>query len=114
MNRWPATAAATCLLASLPALSGCHGWAIGMGNMDRVREDFRFDRPLQSGGRLEVENANGSVEIVAWEKDSVEITGTKYSDTREHLHQVRIDVNSSPEVLRIRTIGPDTVRGGFT
>lgn len=114
MNRWP-TAAAACLAATLPVLSGCHarGWSMGFGSNNRVHEDFRYHATLHPGGRLEVENTNGSVEVMAWAKDDVEITGTKFSDTREHLHAVKIDVNASPDLLRIRTIGPDMMQGGY-
>jgi DUF4097 and DUF4098 domain-containing protein YvlB len=86
------------------SLTGCDG--IGFGDMERYREDFRYTRALQSGGKLSVENFNGAVEIAGWEKSEVEINGTKYANTKERLDEIRIDVQTSGNAVSIRTLRP--------
>jgi len=80
---------------------------------DRFTENFSFSYSLKPGGRLSVENMNGSVEITGWDKDTVEITGVKYAATEDMLKAIRIDVQPSPDSVRIRTIRPSATRGNM-
>lgn len=79
----------------------------------REKEDFHYTHALKSGGRIEIENFNGSVEITGWDKESVEIHGTKHAPTRELLDAIRIDIESTPENLRIKTVRPIERRGNL-
>ncbi len=79
----------------------------------REKEDFHYTHALQSGGRIELENFNGSVEIMGWDKESVEIHGTKHAPTRELLDAIRIDIDSTPDTLRIKTVRPLERRGNL-
>ena len=81
------------------------------GNFDRYKEDFHYTYPLAAGGRLSLENLNGSVEISGWEKDSVEINGTKFANSEQTLKETKIDVSSSPNVVQVRTIPAFGPRG---
>jgi len=72
----------------------------------RETEDFQYAYDLAPGGRLSLRNFNGPVEIIGWEKNSVQITGTKYAPNREELSTIKIDVVSSGNTLRIQTIQP--------
>jgi DUF4097 and DUF4098 domain-containing protein YvlB len=86
-------------------LTGCdENWNIGTS--DRYREDFHFSETLAAGGRLQVDNFNGSVEISGWDKDTVDISGTKYANTESRLHDIRIEVTSSAGMVSIRTVRP--------
>lgn len=80
---------------------------------DRFKEDFHNSFDVQPGGRLTLENSNGSVEITAWEKDAVDITGTKYASTENGLRDMRIDMVRSGNNVNIRTILPSGFRGGM-
>src|SRR5574342_137158 len=73
---------------------------------DRYREDFQYSYDLKPGGRLSVENFNGPVEVMSWEKDSVQITGTKYAARQEDLQAMKIDIQADPTSVRIRTVRP--------
>ena len=98
----------------IPALflAGCDEIDFG-GSSDRYKEDFHFSQPLPSGGRLSVENSNGSIEISTWDKDTVDISGTKYANTPELLSQLKIDVVPSSGAVSVRTIRPsNNWRGG--
>ncbi len=72
----------------------------------RFREHFNYTYPLKSGGALTLENFNGAVEILAWEKEEVRITGVKYARTEQDLRELRIEVAAAPDSVRIRTLRP--------
>lgn len=96
---------AAALVAPFLFLTGCDEFDFG-GTLDRYKEDFHLSYTLSAGGRLSIENLNGSVEISSWEKDAVEINGTKYASSPQALKELKIDVTSSPGVLQIRTVPP--------
>lgn len=94
-------------------LAGCDEIDLGnMGVSDRYREDFHFSFPLSAGGSLRLENFNGSVEISGWDKNTVDIDGTKYASTDFRLKEMKIDVVPSANSITIRTIPPMDHRGG--
>ena len=93
-------------------LVGCDEWG-DWGDMSRHKEDFRFTEKLKPGGRLTLENMNGSVEITGGEGDQVEIVGTKYAATPEMLQALKVDVVGTGDSVRIRTIPPSGHRGNM-
>lgn len=97
-------------LTLLVVLAGCdiEDW----GDSQRFTEDFHFTYDLSSNGRLIVENFNGSVEIYGWDKNQVEIHGTKYANRRELLDLIRIDVTPTADLVQIRTVRPSDIRRG--
>lgn len=97
-------------LASL-FLAGCDEWDIG--GSQRYKEDFHFSYPLSSGGSLQLENFNGAVEISGWDKNTVDIDGTKYANTEERLKEIKIDVRPSANSVSIRTIPPLDRHGNY-
>lgn len=97
-----AASACTAVLLPLVFLTACDEFEFG--NFERYKEDFHYTYPLAAGGRLSVENLNGSVEISSWEKDSVEINGTKYAGSEQSLKEIKIDISPSPNVLQVRTV----------
>jgi hypothetical protein len=94
-----------CLGLSVFMLAACEDFDIG-GSSDRYKEDFHFNYPLNAGGTVQVENTNGSVEIVGWDKNTVDIDGTKYASTEERLHEIKIEVVPSQSSVSIRTVLP--------
>lgn len=95
------------LLASL-TLAGCDfvdpsEW----GNSDRYKEDFSSTHKLASGGRVVLEGFNGSVEVMGWDKDEVEVSGTKSASREEVLKAIHVDVTADPGMVRIRARRPD-------
>ncbi len=97
--------------AGVVSLAGCE--FENFVDSDRFKEDFSYSYPLKSGGKLSVENFNGSVEITGWEKDSVQVTGTKNAATEELLQAIKIDIVPSADAVRIRTIRPSERRGNM-
>lgn len=82
------------------------------GDTSRYREDFHYSWPLDSGARVSVESQNGSVEISAWDKNTIDIAGTKYASDEGLLKDVRVDISHSPDSVSVRTIAPDFFHGG--
>jgi len=88
-------------LAAALLLTGCVEFG-DFGPSDAFKEDFHSSHPLNSGGTLSVETFNGSVELIGWEQNTVEINGTKYASSKSGLDSIKIDVDSSPGSIRIR------------
>ena len=93
------------LLGAMGLLCGC----IYVGDWDSsaFREDFHSTHPLDAGGRVSVESFNGSIEVVGWEQNSVEINGTKHASFRRTLEDIKVDVDSTPAAIRIHASHPD-------
>ena len=94
------------------ALTGCD-FEDFQGDSHRFKEDFSYTYPLKPNGRIDLENFNGGIDILGWDKDSVEITGRKYARTPELLQAIKIDIVAAPDALRIRTIRPLERRGNM-
>ena len=73
---------------------------------ERFSRDFHFSFPLKPNGRLTVESFNGSIEISAWDQDSVDISGTKYGNTQERADGLRIETANTPDSVSVRAIRP--------
>ncbi len=79
----------------------------------RHTEEFRHSYPLAPGGRISVENFNGSIEITSWNENTVEISGAKYAGSKELLAAMRIDITAAPDSLSVRTVRPSGHRGNM-
>lgn len=98
----------------LPALllASCDGdW--GFGEFDRYKEDFHYSFNVSPGGKLSLENFNGSVEITGTAGNTVEINGTKYANTEQALKDLKIDAQQSGDAVRIRTVPPYGTRNSM-
>lgn len=80
---------------------------------DRYKEDFSYTYELKPGGKVAVESMNGSIEVSGWEKNSVQITGTKYAATQELLSALKVDVVAAADSVRVRVVKPSERRGGM-
>ena len=105
-----AYARVACVAAGLALLAGCD--FDDFGDFSRYHQDFHYTKPLNSGGRLSVRTLNGAVEIMAWEKNEVDISGTKYARSQDLLDATRIDVSGSSDAVTIRTEAPSGIHGG--
>ncbi|HXN49149.1 MAG TPA: DUF4097 family beta strand repeat-containing protein [Bryobacteraceae bacterium] len=89
----------------VPFQVGCDFESIADAS-DHYREDFQYTYNLKPGGRLSVDNYNGSVEILGWEKDSVQITGTKYAGREQLLKDIKIETKADDNSVTIHTVRP--------
>ena len=92
-------------------LAGCEDFDLNIGGSDRYREDFHFSYPLSAGGSLRLETFNGSVEISGWDKNTIDIDGTKYANTEYRLKEMKLDIVPSAGAISIRTLPPLDHRG---
>jgi len=83
------------------------------GDSSRYREDFHYTYPQTAGGRLSLDNFNGSVEITGWDQSTVDISGTKYAESQSLLSAMQIEASSSGNAVRIKTTRPDPHHGNM-
>ncbi|MCW5965780.1 MAG: DUF4097 family beta strand repeat protein [Bryobacterales bacterium] len=91
-------------------LAGCN--LDDLQPMSKFSEDFSQTHALKQGGAIEVSTRNGAVEVLGWEKDFVEITGSKYARTQEELDRVEVKIAASEDAISIKTVFPGPARGG--
>jgi len=97
-----AVAAGTC------SLAGCGD----LGQFDRYREDFHFSQAFQPNGRLEVENFNGSVDIASWDRNTIDVSGTKYAPSKEQMDRIKIDFHVDGGVAYVKVERTDSMSWG--
>ncbi len=88
----------------LALLGGCDA----NGDFGQVTEDFHYSYPLQSGGQLELNNINGSVEITGWDRESIDVSGTKYASDQAALGEIKVKVSATGNHASIVTDLPKT------
>jgi len=98
--------------AAVPALLGLAGCDIDDFSGTRVNQDFHYNYPLQAGGRLSLETFNGSVELTAWDENTVDVSGTRYAPSQAALDALRVDISNTPNSVSIRVLRPAEFRGG--
>jgi hypothetical protein len=67
------------------------------------RGEFRASYTLAATGRVAIHNVYGDVQIVAWDRDEVLVQATKRSTDPRRLNDAQIVVDSSSELVSIRT-----------
>ena len=72
------------------------------GGFERYHEDFHFTYPLKAGGRISVEGFNGSIEISPWDREDVDISGTKYARSPADMSAIRIDIDHTPDAVSVQ------------
>lgn len=91
----------------LSILMVASAWA---GDSSRYKEDFHYTFQQGAGGRLELENFNGSVEIIGWDQNTVDVSGTKYAEEESMLRAIRVEATQSGNTVHIRTSRPEPRR----
>ncbi|MGA2327646.1 MAG: DUF4097 family beta strand repeat-containing protein [Bryobacteraceae bacterium] len=99
-------------LAAVPFEVACDFETIA-DSSDRYREDFQYSYNLKPGGRVSVDSFNGSIEVLSWEKNAVQITGAKYAAREEDLKDIKIEIKADEGSVQIRTVRPEYRRGNM-
>ena len=99
------------LVAVAVLLTGCLDINLDHGSSDRYQEDFHFSYDLQPNGHVIAETFNGKVEIVGWDENKVDISGTKYGSTERLRDAVKLETHNSPSLVEVRAIHPSTSTG---
>src|SRR5262245_26591050 len=74
---------------------------------DELTEAFSQTYPLTQTGRVHIENINGDVHVNVWDQASVKVDAVKRAYSQKRLSEVTIDVQSAPDMLRIKTKYPE-------
>jgi len=85
---------------------GCIGFVGDFGDSDAYKEDIHKSYPLSPGGTISVETFNGSIELIGWEQNSVEVNGTKYASTQAAVDGIKIDITASSGSVHVRAYRP--------
>lgn len=80
-------------------------------DMSSVKEDFRYSYSLGPNGRVSVETFNGGLEVHSWDRNEVEIVGTKYAATSEALREIRVETTNAPDSVVVRAYRPKSDSG---
>jgi hypothetical protein len=99
------------LIPTLVILAGCE--FDDMGDFGRYHEDFHYNYPLKSGGRITVEGFNGGIEISPWEQENVDISGTRYARSQDAISEIRIEVDHTADAVSVRATRPTMRNGNF-
>jgi DUF4097 and DUF4098 domain-containing protein YvlB len=73
-----------------------------------VREEFHQTYPLDKKGKVHLENVNGNVHIVTWDREEIKVDAIKHAKKQEHLDEVKIEVDAKSDRIRIKTKYPDS------
>lgn len=66
---------------------------------ERIEKSF----PLTANGRVSVSNVNGSINVVAWDRNEVKLVAVKSAETRERLADVDIKIDARPDYISIES-----------
>ena len=99
------------LCLALLAFSGCDFEEAGY--LRATEKAFHHSYPLKAGGRISVENFNGSVEVTGWDQEKVQIDGTQYASTAALRDAIQIEIGTAPDAVRVRTVLPTGRRGNM-
>lgn len=69
----------------------------------KVTEKFSQSYPLDANGSIHLENVNGSVEIIAWDKNEVALEAEKTAHNDEGLSRMHLKIESSSRRLTVKT-----------
>ncbi len=89
-------------LAAAMFVSGCGA----MGGFDNAKQEFHYSYPLAAGGDLHLDNSNGSVQISGWDRNTIDISGTKYAPDTEGLSDVQVKASVQGSSAIIETVAP--------
>jgi type VI protein secretion system component Hcp len=99
-------------LLAVVTLLGCDVEQI-IASSAKFTEDFSHTYELTADGRISVESFNGSIEVIGWNKDEVEITGTKYANSQELLDAVKVNIVDTDSSIHVRAVRPSARRGNM-
>lgn len=68
-----------------------------------VSEKFSQTYPFNADGVVSLNNTNGDVEIVAWDRNEVSIEAEKIASDAEGLQRMKIVIEHAPAALKVKT-----------
>ena len=93
------------VLFALAALASAGG--VVAQTRPELTEEFHQTYPLAAGGRVSLQNINGAVKVIGWDRSEVKVDAVKRAYTAERLREAQIKVDASASRVRIETEYPD-------
>jgi len=84
-----------------------------------IRETFNKEFHLESGGKVELDNTNGSVRISSWNRETIRIEAVKKvkagsrSDAEHIMEKIEIEIEHDDDLITIDTHLPKRQGSGF-
>jgi DUF4097 and DUF4098 domain-containing protein YvlB len=94
-------------LLALAALALTAGDGARAQSRPELTEEFHQTYALAAGGRLSLSNINGSVKVVAWDRDELKVDAVKRAYLPERLREAQIRVDATAGRVRIETEYPE-------
>lgn len=78
-----------------------------------AKEEFHQTYTFNQGGRIQLDNVNGDVQILSWDKNEVKVDAIKQAHSQNGLDEAKIVVEADSNSIRIETKYPqhDNWRG---
>ena len=75
---------------------------------NELREEFHQTYPLNKQGKIHLENVNGNIHIVTWDREEIKVDAVKRAKKQEQLDEVKIEVDAKADRIGIKTKYPDS------
>jgi DUF4097 and DUF4098 domain-containing protein YvlB len=95
------------ILGTLCALLFSVAQSHAVENRGQLTQEFHQTYALAPGGRVALENINGSVHVTGWDRDEVKVDAVKYARSKERLDEAKIVIDASKDYVSIRTDYPE-------
>jgi hypothetical protein len=89
--------------AIIGTLLGC---ALVWGGEAKVTEELHQTYPLTAGGRVSLENVNGTVRVTTWDRAEVKLDAVKRAKNDADLKAVEIVIDAKADRVRVETKHP--------
>lgn len=86
-----------------PAYNNIHTPAAAVKPVSDETEKFEQSYPLSANGRVSVSNVNGSIEMIAWDRNEVRLEATKIADSKESLDDVELQIDAQANSFSVET-----------
>jgi DUF4097 and DUF4098 domain-containing protein YvlB len=77
-----------------------------MQQNEMLREEFHQTYPFSAAGRVSLNNINGAVRVVTWERNEVKVDAVKSAYRRDRLDEVKIVVRADVNAIHVETNYP--------
>jgi hypothetical protein len=78
------------------------------------RAEFHHSYPLSSNGTFAINDVEGTIRIIGWEKNSAQLDAEKCAPTSDDLARLTISVDSKPDAVKVDTVFPPADQGWFS
>jgi DUF4097 and DUF4098 domain-containing protein YvlB len=74
---------------------------------EELTEEFHKTVPINANGVIRMENYNGTVRFLVWDRNEVKVDAVKRARSSKRLTEAKVEVEDNPEQVYIRTKYPE-------